>query len=155
MAAEAILTEWAQLDPGVPPLTVQPDQDWVYSTIPTIVYVDPTPVTINDTLLGIPVQIRATPTSYRWTWGDGDTTTTTDPGKPYPHQTVSHEYLYVTGDVDLTLHTTWSGSYSINGSTWIDIDGTITSTSSPRTLTVYSPHSHLVNCDLNGHCLNK
>ncbi|WNM23780.1 hypothetical protein [Demequina capsici] len=151
----AIATEWAQLDPGVPPLTVQPDQDWVYSTLPTIVYVDPTPITINDTLLGIPIQIRATPTTYTWTWGDGKTTTTTDPGTPYPNQTVSHEYLYVTGNVDLTLQTTWTGTYSINGNTWTTINGTITSTSTPRTLTVYSPHSHLVNCDLNGHCLNK
>ncbi|MDN4473473.1 hypothetical protein [Demequina zhanjiangensis] len=152
--AQQVRTEWAQLKPGVPDLTIQPDQDWVYSTVPTIAFVDPTPVVIEEVLLGTPVRIRATPSTFTWNWGDGETTTTADPGKPYPDDTISHTYLYVDGAVDLTLQTTWAGSYSVNGGSWVDIDGTLTTTSNPVTLTVRSPHSALVDCDLNGTCLD-
>ena len=32
--------------------------------------------------------------------------------------------------------------------------GTATTTSTPVPLTVYNPHTHIVNCDLNGTCYN-
>ncbi|WP_062202699.1 hypothetical protein [Demequina salsinemoris] len=152
--AELAVTAWASLEPGVPEHTIQPDQGWVYSTVPTIAYVEPDPVIISRTLLGVPVRIRATPTSYEWTWGDGETTTTTDPGQPYPNETISHTYTAQQTDVSIVLETTWAGSYSIDGGAWIDIDGTITSTSATQTLEVRTVHSKLVDCDLNGNCLD-
>ncbi|WP_084127407.1 hypothetical protein [Demequina sp. NBRC 110054] len=152
--ASATYEAWASLEPGVPDHTIQPDQGWVYSTVPTIVYVDPEPVIVNRTLLGVPVRIRATPTNYTWTWGDGESTTTTDPGQPYPNDTVSHTYTAQSSEASIALETTWAGSYSIDGGSWIDIDGTITSTSATQTLEVRTVHSKLVDCDLNGYCLD-
>jgi hypothetical protein len=135
-------------------VTIQPDTGWVLTTVPTIVYVDRAARTRNVTLLGTPVIIRATASTYTWTWGDGAQTVTTQPGAAYPNATVTHTYMYEEQDVVIRLTTSWRGSYSTDGgATWHDAPGVAHTTSTPIPVHVYNPHSERVDCDLNGNCV--
>ena len=69
---------------------------------PMMVWTSPDKQTFNITLLGTPIEVEATPTSFNWDWGDGQSLDTTDPGTPYPNYTVSHPYE-VTGNGLLPL----------------------------------------------------
>ena len=118
-------------------------------------FVDRTPRTMRTTLLGTPVIIRATASAYSWDWGDGVQSVTTKPGAAYPNQTVAHTYLYREGPVTIRLTTSWRGSYSTDGgATWRSAPGTGHTTSTPVTVTVYDPHGHRVDCDLEGTCVS-
>lgn len=137
-------------------ISIQPATGWVLTTVPTVVYVDLSPRTMRTTLLGTPVTIRATASAYTWTWGDGSSpTVTTKPGAPYPNSTVDHTYLHYEGDVTISLMTSWTGSYSTDGgASWRTAPGTAYTTSTPVTITVYDPHGHRVDCDLEGTCVS-
>jgi hypothetical protein len=148
-----IEAEWASLNPASPQINMQPPNGWAYASMPTVVYVEDQPLIHTATILGINVQIRATPQSFAWNWGDGNETTTTDPGQPYPDYTVSYTYEHFEGDVAVELTTTWSGEYSVDGgATWNAIVGTISTSPDPIPLTIHNPKSRLVDCDLNGNC---
>ncbi|SKC66578.1 hypothetical protein SAMN04324258_2338 [Krasilnikoviella flava] len=132
------------------------------------------------TLLGVPVVIRADPAEFTWNFDDpysgGDTLTTTDPGRPWhegdptPDKSwVGHTYsrlgtpgedagtavddngnAYRTG-VAVALTTTWQGRFRVQGtSTWTDIPGTITTTSTTGPTTVTEARTRLVCDDLDG-----
>jgi hypothetical protein len=151
--ANALAHAWAEMPIAPNTITIQPDTSWVLTTVPTIVYVDRAPRTRNVTLLGTPVIIRATASTYTWSWGDGTQTVTTQPGAAYPNATVAHTYMYKEQDVVVRLTTSWRGTYSTNGGgTWHNAPGVAHTTSTPIPLHVYNPHSHRVDCDLNGHC---
>jgi len=154
MLRTAVEEAWASMRITPNTIHVQPDTGWVLTTVPTIVYVDRSPRTMRTTLLGTSVTIRATASAYTWTWGDGATTVTTQPGTAYPNQTVAHTYLNREGPVTIGLRTSWRGSYSTDGgSTWRSAPGTAYTTSAPVTVTVYDPHGHRVDCDLDGACV--
>jgi hypothetical protein len=127
------------------PVTVQPPDGWTLVNIETITYTSPTPQTFATTLLGIPVTIEATPTTYTWDYDDGTTPTqTTDPGAPYPAQSVFHTYTDE-GTATITLDTTWQGRFQITGtSTWTPITGTARTTATAPPLTIYEARSRLV-----------
>ncbi|PKQ26288.1 MAG: hypothetical protein CVT64_04110 [Actinobacteria bacterium HGW-Actinobacteria-4] len=148
----AILNAWTSLTPTPPEINVNPDQGWVYASVPTVFYVERSPIIHQTTLLGANVRIRATHHNYSWTWGNGTSTVTSNPGRPYPNQTLTHTYLHFEGDVVVRLTTSWNGEYSINGGNWVAISGNIFTPSTPLPLTVHNPHSHLVDCDINGNC---
>ncbi|MEK8225111.1 PKD domain-containing protein [Oerskovia sp. M15] len=91
------------------PVTVQPPDGWTLVNVDTITYTTPTPQTFATTLLGIPVSIRATPTTYTWDFDDGsEPMVTTDPGSAYPHQSIAHTYRSE-GSATISLGTTWEG----------------------------------------------
>ena len=96
-------------------LVRQPPGDMVIVTKDLIVYTDPSSRTLSTTVGGTPVSVVVTPVSYRWDWGDGTTTTTRDPGAAYPHQTVVHRYRELLQGVVVTLTTTWSATFSVEG----------------------------------------
>ncbi len=150
-----ITQAWAAMtiDPNV--IHVQPDQGWTLATVPTIFYVDRDPRTLNTSIAGMPVRIRAVPLTYRWRWGDGTgPKDTSRPGTRYPNQDLTHTYVHMEQDVTVRLTTFWMGQYSIDGgSTWNLAPGTASTESVPVDLYVYNPHSHKVDCDLNGYCL--
>jgi len=149
--------------------TVQPGTGYVLVGYGVIVSADPTPVDLTTTLLGYPVTVHATPTTYTWDFGD-DTQAldTTDPGRPYPtdgtipppvagsvYPAGSHGHPYPTpGTYTLTLTTTWTGTYRINGETTPrPITGTATTTTTHPALTVVERRTHLVadTCRTNPH----
>lgn len=123
-----------------------PPDGWLPVNMVNVLYVDPAPQDLAVELLDTPVAIRATPVSYHWDLGDGNTLTTTDPGTPYPSETISATYTQE-GWYDITLTTTFSGQFSVNGGTWQDIDGTIEITSDPVPLFSKSLESRLVDGD--------
>jgi len=129
-----------------PPIVVQPPNGWTLVNVPTITYTEPGEQVLDTTLLGIPVQIRATPESYTWDYGDGSgPVTTTDPGAAYPAHTVAHTYEQPADQVTIALTTTWTGQFRITGTpTWTDVAGTATTTSSTDPLRVYEARSRLV-----------
>ena len=110
-------------------ITRQPPGPQVVISMPFIVYTNPAVRYQTTTILGTPIEVEFTPTSYTWNWGDGTTTTTTDPGAPYPNQTVTHHYQHTATAVTTTLTTTWTTRFRPQGdTTWRPIDGTITTT---------------------------
>ena len=110
-------------------VTRQPPGPKVIISKAFIVYTNPTVRYQTTTILGTPIEVEFTPTSYTWGWGDGTTTTTTDPGAPYPHQTVTHHYQHTATGVTTTLTTTWTTRFRPTGeSQWRPIEGTITTT---------------------------
>ena len=110
-------------------ITRQPPGPKVIISKAFIVYTNPAVRYQTTTILGTPIEVEFTPTSYTWNWGDGTTTTTTDPGAPYPHQTVTHHYQHTATGVTTTLTTTWTTRFRPAGeSQWRPIEGTITTT---------------------------
>ena len=110
-------------------ITRQPPGPKVIISKAFIVYTNPAVRYQTTTILGTPIEVEFTPTSYTWGWGDGTTTTTTDPGAPYPHQTVTHHYQHTATGVTTTLTTTWTTRFRPAGeSQWRPIEGTITTT---------------------------
>lgn len=134
------------------PVVVQPPDGWTLVNVPTITYTEPDDQILDTTLLGIPVQIRATSHTYTWDYDDGTTpVTTTDPGAPYPDHTVHHTYDQPADQVQITLTTTWTGQFRITGTpTWTDVTGTATTTSTADPLQVHEARSRLVTDNLTG-----
>ena len=93
-----------------------------------IVYTSGDSQTMETQVGGTPVTIVATPASYTWDWGDGTTTTTKDPGAAYPDHTVFHKYSHTADNVVISLTTTWSATYSVEGGPAQPICGTLTTT---------------------------
>src|SRR5699024_2950475 len=124
-----------------------PAEGWLPVNMVNVLYTEPENQLLTTELLGTPVAIRATPVSYHWDLGDGNTITTTNPGKPYPSEIVSATYAHE-GWYDLTLTTTFSGQFSVDGGEWQDIDGTIEVTSDPVPIYSKSLESRLVNGDV-------
>ncbi len=143
--------DFRRLPLPAPALHVQPDGDWVLVNIETIVYTDPTPVTLTTELLGQAVTVEATPTRFTYDWGDGHSTTTTDPGRPYPAFDVVHAYERP-GTVAITLTTQWSGRYRVGGDPqWRDVTGTAQTSVTGPTIDVEERTSRLVS----GTCLQQ
>jgi hypothetical protein len=111
--------------------------------VDTNVYVTAGPVTLNTTLVGHPVRVRATPIAFRWSFGDGGTLATADPGAPYPRMTTTHMYRHP-GVVSITLITRYRGEYSVAGGPWIPVDGEAEVGSAAVRLTVVTTRNELV-----------
>ncbi|MGQ4493693.1 hypothetical protein ACUH88_00050 [Dermabacteraceae bacterium P13095] len=123
--------EFAKLNIKSGEITVGPPTDYFPTDFDIIYYTIPYTQTLNTTLLGQNVTIKATPTSYTWHLGDGYTLTTTRPGRPFPNKDITHRY-YNEGWADAYLETTYTGQYQVNNGEWKPIDGTITVTSEKR-----------------------
>lgn len=111
------------------PVLLQPGTGQALLNVPLVLRTSGGTVTRDTTVLGFPVTIRATPVSWTWDLGDGaHLGPTGDPGRAYPHQTLTHAYTEP-GDRPITLTTTWAGEYTIAGLPYRPIEGTATTTS--------------------------
>lgn len=99
--------------------------------------------TLTTTVLGRPVRVRATPTSYHWHYGDGTERTTARPGGRYPTMPTAHVYRRA-GTFAVRLATTFSGEYSVAGGPWTPVDGTATVEGPGVTVEAVEGHAHLV-----------
>ncbi|WP_146197409.1 PKD domain-containing protein [Promicromonospora sp. AC04] len=126
-------------------VNVQPPDGWTLVNVDTIAFTDRDPRTMSTNLFGIPVEIRAVPSSYSWNFGDGSTPlTTTDPGAPYPAHTVAHAYAKQ-GTATISLTTTWHGQFRLAGEpTWRDVAGEGTTVSSSGSLEILEARARLV-----------
>jgi hypothetical protein len=111
--------------------------------IPTNLFVNAAPLTLETDLVGFPVQVRATPARFMWRLGDGSVLKTADAGGPYPDMTTTHTYRQK-GAVSVQLTTIYAGEYSIAGGPWTPIDGEAAVQSPAVALTVLEARSHLV-----------
>lgn len=99
--------------------------------------------TLNQTLLGIPVEIRVNPQSFLWNYGDGTSRVTYNPGEPMPdswqgeavvktNQETPTSHVYSeTGRFPVGLTTTFVGEYRVGGGPWIVIPGSVDVQASP------------------------
>lgn len=124
--------------------TAGPPGGWVPVNMVNVLYADPEVQEVQTAILGVPVQVRASPVAYHWDLGDGNTIDTDKPGEPYPSEQVSSEYTYE-GWYDITLTTTFVGEYSVNGGEWREIEGTVEVASEPIEIFAKSFESRLVN----------
>jgi hypothetical protein len=146
---------WATMPIAPNTYDVQPAAGFAIAELGVNLIVDTNPRTMDVTLMGVPVTIRAVPTQYLWTNTDGTTWTSTSAGAPYDQGGVPFTFPRTPEHrTTFTLTTTWRGEFTINGgATWRDAPGTATTTSASSTVHVYNPHTHLVDCDLDGNCV--
>jgi hypothetical protein len=112
---------------GLPALRAQTQpEDKTLVNFATIFYTDPQPFTRTVTLLGQPVQLRASPESFTWHYGDGSSSTTTTPGAPYPAKDITHEYTDAHTTVRTSVDVTYSGMFRVGNGGWRTIPGTVT-----------------------------
>ncbi|MCA5894869.1 hypothetical protein LEP48_18100 [Isoptericola sp. NEAU-Y5] len=179
LAVEAA-REFAVMKVPTPPVTVQGGEPMLVN-VHYPAYTTAEPQELEAVLLDVPVVIRADPAQFVWDFDDpysagGGTLTTTEPGRawsegdPLPDASwVGHTYsrlgepgtdvgtaVDAEGDVyrsgiEVSLTTTWRGSFRIQGSsTWTAIEGTITTTSTTAPATVTEARTRLVCEDLHG-----
>ncbi|MCP2265166.1 PKD domain-containing protein [Promicromonospora thailandica] len=126
-------------------LSVQPPDGWTLVNVDTIAYTEAEHRTVSTELFGIPVDIRAVPSSYSWDFGDQSAPLrTSDPGAPYPAHSISHAYTKA-GSATISLTTTWHGQFRVAGDpTWRDVPGEATTASSSGSLDILEARARLV-----------
>ncbi len=126
-------------------VTLQPAASTVLVNVPTITMAAAPQQNLTTDLLGYPVEVQATATSYAWDYGDrAAPLVTTSPGHPYPNHDVHHTYAR-TGTYAITLTTTWAGQYRIVGSTdWLPVVGTATTVTTTPPITAVEQRNVLV-----------
>jgi hypothetical protein len=116
------------------------------SGLPVIFYTDsPTTQTFTVDVRGFSVVIEARATRYTWHTGDPakPAVVSADPGRPYPNETVEHDYRSGTYTAYLTV--TWGATFSINGSAPQNVPGTTTTDGPPVTFDVLQARPVLTN----------
>ena len=112
--------------------------------LPGIFFTDsPTTQTFTLDIRGFRVVIVATATGFTWHTGDGTDLTSTDPGAPYPHQTVTHDYGAGTFTASLTA--TWTATFTVDGGPAQQVPGATTTDGPPVTFAVLQAHAVLTN----------
>lgn len=113
---------------------------------------------IETTILGTPVEVRATPLEYRWDYGNGVTQTTAGPGgrrpdnaDPYTYPAAADVVYAETGNYEVNLTTVYTGEFRYGDSGWIPISGVAEVASEPKMNTVWKIKTRLVDegCDTN------
>ena len=152
--------EFRRIDWPAATLLIQPTGGETLVNLPTIFSTISTdPVTQTIPLLGQPVTIEATPTSFTWTWDtsgrahpdDAGKTTTTHGGTPYPKSggtlpkdAITHRYARADTTVRPRLDVTYTGRFRVGNGAWQDIPETRTITGTPQELTVLEARPTLV-----------
>ncbi len=140
--ADRILSEFRNLPIHAGDIEIQPSPHTLIGAN-TNVYASVESQTLETELLGQDIEIEATPVEYRWDYDDGSSAVALAiPGGPLPRERwgeatpTSHVYES-TGDYAVSLTTTFSGTYSVNGGPAIPIPGTGTFTAAPVTISVW------------------
>ncbi|MFI2566427.1 hypothetical protein [Paenarthrobacter sp. NPDC018779] len=157
--AARILTDFQQLPINPGTLEAQPFPNTLTGG-PTNFYTTTTEQHFDTTILGQHVHLTATPTTHTYTYGDGQTLGPTPAtGYPTPANTwlttetrTSHTYT-TTGNYPATVTTTYTGTYSVNNGPPLPINGTLTLTTTPKTIHVFKTETALVadTCEQNPH----
>jgi hypothetical protein len=140
------LREFKRLPLPAGRVNVEPGEGPVLINIPTNFYVDAQPLLLHTTVVGIDVEVEATPSSFTWTFGDGGRLVTKDHGAPYPDMRTTHVYTQP-GKRPVTLTTTYTGRFrraDVPGSPWIPVAGTAQVVSPTITLDVIEARAVLV-----------
>lgn len=122
-------------------IVVQPPGGLTMVNFLTIFHTVAEAFTRDLTLVGQSVRLEITPTSYTWDHGDGTSQTTSSPGRPFAEGVaesayVGHRYPRAADAVPVSVDTTWSARFSVNGGPWIAIAETVTMAGEPFALEV-------------------
>ncbi|WP_189349558.1 hypothetical protein [Zhihengliuella salsuginis] len=108
----------------------------------------------TTSILGAPVDVKATPIEYRWTYDDGQYRTTPHAGEPRPDGVDPYEYKTHTsivyeeaGNYDVALETVYAGYFRTGGSGWIPIPGVAVVASDPKVNSIWKTETRLVSED--------
>ncbi len=135
-SAQMVLEEFKVLPLTGSGVSYQPADGMAVINLPFVAYTSGASQTLQTMILGTAVTIEATPVGFAWDYGDNsEVFRTKDPNRPYPNHAYEHVFAHV-GKARVTLTTTWSGRYSLNGSTWQAIAGTTTTTEVSAPITV-------------------
>ncbi|GHD03436.1 hypothetical protein [Zhihengliuella salsuginis] len=109
---------------------------------------------LETTVLGTPVEVRATPLEYQWTYGDGHHRTTQHAGGPRPEGADPYEYrtytdnIYEeTGNFEVNLTTVYTGEFRHGDSGWIPISGVASVPSDPKVNSIWKRETRNVSAD--------
>ncbi|UVJ39335.1 PKD domain-containing protein [Arthrobacter sp. CJ23] len=152
--AARILSDFRQLPVNAGELGAQPFPHTLRGG-PTNFYANTTEQAFDVTILGQRVHLVATPASYTFSFGDGTSLGPTPiAGGPIPElewlseaTRTSHAYEQ-TGDFPVTVTTSFTGTYAVNGGPALPINGTLDLATAPRTIQVWRTETALVaeNC---------
>ena len=141
-------SQFQNFDIPAPQISAWP-KDWAVIGKPAAFWTDADVSYIDMTLLTYAVTVRVTPEKYNWDFGDGTGATTTKKGsKPRPGDDpiIGHDFQKV-GPTTVSMTTTFSGEFSVDGGPWIPIDGYAYIASNELTIDVYRFHRYLVDED--------
>lgn len=127
-------------------LGMQPAAAEVLVNIETVAWSTARTHVLGTTILGTPVQVRATPVEWAWNFGAGtEPFVTTTPGGPYPNLDVSRIYGRTSTAQTIGLTITWAGEYRVNGAgPWLPIAGTTTTSATSPSFDVVEAPARLV-----------
>ncbi|KRF19737.1 hypothetical protein ASG90_20105 [Nocardioides sp. Soil797] len=128
---------------------IQPPGHKTLVNFDTLFHTEAEPFRRSVTLLGSRIELDITPASFLWHHGDGTTQTTTSPGIAYAksipmERYISHQYEHTGDAIPVSVDTTYSARYRVNGGPWLDVDGTVTATGNPVNLRVVEARAVLL-----------
>ena len=143
------ITEFRRLPLQPAKIVTQPGRHTLKGAY-TNVYAEVSDQGFSPRLAGKVISVRAHPSSFAWNYGDGTTKTFTIQGGPLrPDQAeldsetrTSHVYT-TTGDYRISVTTTYTGEYSVDGGPWVPIIGTAQVNSPAVPLSVWRTETHL------------
>lgn len=142
-----VLREFQRLGWPASSVVIQPpDGETLVNFATNLLTINTEPTQRTVTLLGLPITIEATPSTYTWIHGDGTEQTTSSPGDFYPAGDVFHEYR-TAETVAPSVDTTYSGRFRIRDSDWYDIPATVTIVGPSVPLTVREARPQLTGTD--------
>lgn len=114
---EQLVTVLSAVNPPSAELHIQPDQDWVYTQIPTLAYFARTSGSQHGSLGGVEAQVDWFASEFRIQFEPGAAPVVSRiPGGPYPNQQI--EYTYTSeGDFRPVATIMWGAEVKINGRT--------------------------------------
>ncbi|MGG5173903.1 PKD domain-containing protein [Pseudarthrobacter sp. J1763] len=158
LIAKRILKEFQALPIKAGTATVQPAPHTLKGA-ETNIYAEASKQDFNITLLGQSVHLTATPVEYTYNYGDGSTLGPTPvSGGPLPEDEwgtktrTSHVYT-ATGNYPVSVTTSFTGTYSVNGGPPLPIDVRASVGSAPQTIQVWRSitKNYADNCIQNPH----
>lgn len=114
-----------------PTVNIQPEGDVTLVNLPTYFEAQwpegklgPGDVSKKVQLLSWSIEFQIDPASYNYSFGDGtESDWTDDQGGPYPEGLIRHTYEQPNPAAAVKVDATLTGSYRVNGGSWVDLDG--------------------------------
>lgn len=127
-------------------LNIQPDRGWVLVNIDTVVWSDAVEHTLTTSVLGVPVEVLATPATFSWDFGDGSPSVVSHgPGAPWPEATVSHSYRRAQQVAQVAVSIEWQGQFRpVGAQEWQAVTGTAVTTTAADPVDVVTVEPSLV-----------
>jgi hypothetical protein len=127
---------------------------WSVAGLPTNFWITTSSHVVDGLLFDRPASVRFTPAAARYSYGDGTAAVRTPLGSSwaaagaaeFSSTATSHTYAN-TGVYTVTVGVDFTVEYSYNGSTWVPVEGTLTSTPPPLTAQIVRANTVIVGAD--------